>query len=216
MRKVKYKNKSIIFNLLNSRIAVLISNVVFQGLMYMSLGEKIYKLSITFMLALWVNMIAGNIFYSLVVGHVLNYIINGQFYVVYRYLSSNKILTRKDLDRYILLIENLISLLKPLDVLVIGSFCRGKMRGTSDLDIRIYHGKGVLLSLKAYILATMLRFMGLLMRFPIDVFCFSNMSFLDKIRRDEIPVNFLQNIDVLQKYPESPNYKKHVRSLLFL
>ena len=85
MRKVKYKNKSIIFNLLNSRIAVLISNVVFQGLMYMSLGEKIYKLSITFMLALWVNMIAGNIFYSLVVGHVLNYIINGQFYVVYRY-----------------------------------------------------------------------------------------------------------------------------------
>ena len=143
----------------------------------------------------------------------MNYIANGQFYVVYRYLSSNQTMSREDLDKYIRLIEKYIKIFKPLDVLVIGSFCRGKMGKTSDLDIRLYHKNDLASSLKAYIMATLLRFIGLWVKFPIDIFCFSNLNFLEKIDKEEIPVNFSENKQFLIKYPTSTNYKNHLKGL---
>ena len=100
-------------------------------------------------------------------------------------------MSRDDLDDFISLVEKYIKIFKPLDVLVIGSFCRGKMSKTSDLDMRIYHKNDFISSLKAYMMATVLRFIGLWIKFPIDIFCFSDLKFLDKISKDEIPVNFL-------------------------
>ena len=213
MSKLKYKDTNILTKVLNLKLIVLVSNIVFQGIRYMSFGERIYKIAITILLALFVNGYIGNIFVSVVIGHLLNYILNGQFYVVFRYLSSKRTMSRKDLNEYVELLEKAIGLFKPKDILVIGSFCRGKMGKSSDLDIRLYHKDDFISSISAYIMATYLRFMGLILKFPIDIFCFSDLKFLDKLDKNEVPVNFLKNHKILKKYPTSVNYRPHLKVL---
>jgi len=213
MPKIKYKDKNILKQILSYSWVVLLSNLIFQGIRYMSFGEKIYKISITLILGLIFNLILNNIFISLAIAHFFNYILNGQFYVVFRYLSSKQVMSRKDLDEYIEFMKKEMTKFEILDLLVIGSFCRGKMSSTSDLDIRIFHKSDIISSLKAYLMATKLRYYGLLYKFPIDVYCFSDLSFLDKIKKDEIPVNFLKNKDFLKKYPLSVNIKDHMKVL---
>ncbi len=214
MPKVKYEEKSLFKRLLSQKWVVLASNLVFQGMRYMTWGERAYKLSITLLFGFIINLLIHNIMISLVIGHLLNYILNGQFYVVFRYLSSKQVMSKEDLEEFIGLMKKEIETFHPLDVLVIGSFCRGKMSKTSDLDIRIYHKPDFLSSLKAYIMATRLRFYGLLYKFPIDVYCFSDLTFLDKISKSEIPVNFLKNEAFLQKYPTSENLEEHMKKLV--
>ena len=180
----------------------------------MSMGEKIYKISITLLLSLPFYLLFNNIYISLTVGHLLNYILNGQFYVVFRYLSSKRTMSYEDLISYVSLINKLIKIFSPKDVLIIGSFARGKMSKSSDLDIRLYHDSSFFNSLKAYLMATLLRLFGLFMKFPIDIFCFSDLKFLDKINLKEIPVNFLNNEMILNRYPNSNNYKNHIETLI--
>ena len=214
MPKIKHRNHAAISKILNLRLAVLLSNIIFQGIRYMSLGEKIYKIAITLLFALLINIFLQNVMLSIVTGHFLNYIFNGQYYVVFRYLSSKRTMSKKDLEEFIILIERLSNVFTPKDVLVIGSFCRGKMSPTSDLDIRLYHDSGFVSSIKSYLMASTLRFYGLKLKFPIDIFCFSNLIFLDKISKKEIPVNFMNNKDFLTKYPLSKNYKKQLDELI--
>jgi len=123
-------------------------------------------------------------------------------------------MSKKDLEEFIILIERLSVFFTPKDVLVIGSFCRGKMSLTSDLDIRLYHDSGFVSSIKSYLMASVLRFYGLKLKFPIDIFCFSDLIFLDKISEKETPVNFMNNSDVLDKYPLSKNYKQQLKELI--
>jgi predicted nucleotidyltransferase len=214
MSKTKYKKSGIIYKILNFRISVLLSNLIFQGIRYMSSGEKIYKISLTLIFGSIFYLPTRNIFISILFGHILNYILNGQFYVVFRYLSSKSTMSLDDLTNYVVLINKLIKIFSPKDVLIIGSFARGSMSKTSDLDIRLYHDGTFLNSLKAYFMATLLRLFGLFMRFPIDIFCFSDLRFLEKISKKEIPVNFLKNNNILKKYPTSKNYNEHIKTLI--
>ena len=88
MPKIKYNSGSVINKFLSYRLVVLTSNYIFQGIRYMSLGEKIYKISVTIIFSLLVFLLLNNLVISIIIGHTLNYIINGQFFVVYRYLSN--------------------------------------------------------------------------------------------------------------------------------
>lgn len=179
----------------------------------MSIGEKLYKIMVTLLLCLPFYFLIKNIYISLLLGHLLNYILNGQFYVVFRYLSSKRTMSYEDLNSYVALINKLIKIFSPKDVLIIGSFARGMMSKSSDLDIRLYHDSSFFNSIKAYIMATLLRACGLIMKFPIDIFCFSDLKFLNKINKNEIPVNFLNNDMILNCYPTSKNYNKHIETL---
>jgi hypothetical protein len=190
-------------------------NIIFQGILYMSLGEKLYKVLITLLLALLFNAVCDNFLTSIIFGHLLNYILNGQFYVVHRFVDSSASMKKDDLVNYFLFVDKAINMFRPLDVLIIGGYSRGIIKRTSDLDMRIYHSNTVLGSTKAYLMATVLRFHGLITRFPIDVFCFSKLDFLDKIRDDEIPINFRKNHKILQKYPLSKNYRLQMDKIIY-
>lgn len=216
MPKIKYKNDSVINSLLSSRIIVLISNYVFQGFRYMSFGEKVYKFLVTIIFSIITFFFINDFLISLLIGHTLNYILNGQFFVVYRYLFSGRTMSNEKLIEYLKLIEMNIDSYGLKDILFTGSFCRGKMSKTSDLDLRIYHKSDFISSIKAYFFATKLRFMGLTLKFPIDVFCFSQLSFLDKLDKIEIPVNMLKDSSIIEKYPKSINYKVHLTKLEIL
>ena len=125
-------------------------------------------------------------------------------------------MSERDLVHFIEIIEKLAKKCGVLDVLFIGSFCRGRMSSTSDLDIRIYHEDYLVASFKAYLMASALRFYGLYFRFPIDVFCFSNINFLKKINKDETPCNLLENPKFLAEYPSSLHYKLQLDMLELL
>lgn len=213
MSKLKYQKKTLVHKFLNFKLIVFLSNIIFQGIRYMSFGEKLYKISVTLLLSLPFYFLFNNAYISIIIGHLLNYIFNGQFYVVFRYLSSKRTMSYGDLINYIVLINKLIKIFTPKDILIIGSFARGKMSKSSDLDIRVYHDSSFFNSLKAYFMATLLRAFGLIMKFPIDIFCFSDLVFLDKINKNEIPVNFLKNNMILNRYPTSNTYSKHIKTL---
>lgn len=213
MTKKKYDEKGLLNVFLNLKVVVFFSNVVFQGIRYMSNGEKFYKIIVTVLFSLPFYFLFNNIYISLTIGHLLNYIFNGQFYVVFRYLSSKRTMSYESLISYTEVIIKLNKIFSPKDILIIGSFARGKMSKSSDLDIRLYHDSSFFNSLKAYLMATLLRSYGLIMKFPIDIFCFSDLGFLDKINKNEIPVNFLNNDMILNRYPTSNNYSKHIETL---
>lgn len=210
MPKIKYKEEGYLSIILNFKLLVFLSNFIFQGVRYMSQGERVYKISITVVFATLLFFLIDNIFLSILIAHSINYIINGQFYVVYRYLSSKPTMSVEALNRYVKIIEDLAARFKPLDILIIGSFCQGRLSRTSDLDIRLYHKADFLSSMQAYVMATLLRFAGLWIKFPVDIFCFSDLNFLLKIDAKEVPVNFLKNQKILEKYPASVNYKKYL------
>ena len=213
MAKIKYKNGNLFLDFLSLKPIVLMSNFVFQGMRYMTFGEKIYKIFITLFFSTLIFIVSGNIYVSVVIGHLLNYILNGQFFVVYRYLANGRTMSRDKLEGFLLIIEKNINRYHPRDILFTGSFCRGKMSKSSDLDIRIYHNKGFINSLKAYFFASKLRFFGLFLKFPVDVFCFSDLSFLNKLDKIEIPVNFLNDESILKKYPTSKNCKFYISQI---
>lgn len=214
MAKKKYEEKKFLSYILNFKIIVLISNFFFQGMRYMSAGELLYKISITIILSLLIFLIIENFFLSLLIAHFINYILNGQYFVLFRYLSVKSVMSRENLYEFIKIINNLIARYKPKDVLVIGSLCRGKMNPSSDLDLRVYHKPDFKSSLKAYIMATRLRFLGLILKFPVDVYCFSDLSFLAKISDEETPVNFLENEKILKIYPLSERIDNKLKNLI--
>lgn len=215
MPKLKFSDKSIVARVLNIRALVLLSNIVFQGIRYMSFGERIYKIVLSLLLSVPCYLLIGDFLVAIACGHSINYIFNGQFFVAFRYLSSKQVMSKIDLIRFIKLIEGLARKFAVLDVLFIGSFCRGRMSSTSDLDIRIYHKSDLISCVKTYLMASLLRFYGLLYKFPIDVFCFSDMGFLNKISEDETPSNLLHNDDFKNKYPTSMCCKQQLKMIDF-
>lgn len=195
---------------------MLIRNIIFQGIFYMSFGEKLYKISITLIFFIFFNLIIDSKVIAFLLAHITNYVINGQFYVVYRYFDPSNGMNEKNLRDYLIFLNDTVRKFGPQDVLMIGGFSRGFIKKTSDLDLRIFHESTLNGSIKAYMMASYLRFYGLLKKFPIDVFCFSDISFLNKIREDEIPVNFKQNKEILKRYPSSKNYKDQLKNVTFI
>ncbi len=68
MPKIKYKDKNFISKILSLKIVVLLSNIIFQGIRYMSIGEKIYKIFITIIFAVMINIFIHNILISFILG----------------------------------------------------------------------------------------------------------------------------------------------------
>jgi predicted nucleotidyltransferase len=199
MIKKKYPAGGAIRNL---RVITALSNFVLQGTRYMSYGERVYKISATILFSclLYLTTDIGPV-WSLIGGHFLNFAINGQAPVLLRYMSSNGRLKKADVEKSLTLLADIGPFFDVKELLIFGSFCRGEMNGSSDLDVRVYHDKSVLSSLKAYIFATTVRFWGALSGFPIDIYCFSDVNFLKKMRADEIPCYLFSNRDFICIYP---------------
>ena len=118
-------------------------------------------------------------------------------------MFSRDAISPKGLSEFIDIIGKSYKKFGVADVLVIGSFCRVEMGNSSDLDLRIMHKADYWSSFKAYFYAFYLRFLGVIRLFPMDVYCFSDLTFLDKLRADENPSFFEGDDRFLIKYPNS-------------
>lgn len=215
MSKLKYKKDDWLHRLLSLKIAVFLTSLIFQGMRYMTWGERTYKITVTFIFALVFLAFGFSLFVALFFGHVLNYLLNGQFYVTYRYLWSKGIMDRNNLDYFLRLITTISKRWGLRDVLIIGSFCRGSMSVRSDLDIRLFHESGVLPSIRAYWCASYLRFIAITRSFPIDVYCFSNVNFLDKIDPKEVPSTMWFDPEIMSIYGRMMSVKDQLEKMSF-
>jgi len=167
----------------------------------MTLGERVFKLFITLILSALLIVLGLNWITAFLAAHTLNFLINGQLPVLMRYVVSDVGLTRQKVKIALQKISSTASRWGAVDVLVFGSFSRFQMRSSSDLDLRLYHGPGLLNSIMAYCYATYIRIWANLKFVPIDLYCFTDPSFLDRMREDEVPALLLQSEKMQKKYP---------------
>lgn len=186
---------------MNHPAAAVASYFVFQGMRYMTQGERNFKLALTLVFALLFIAFGVNLLVSLLIAHGLNFLINGQLPVLMRYVVSDVGLTRRKVESAFEKICSTAQRWGVVDVLVFGSFSRYQMQSSSDLDLRLYHQPGPLTSFMAYCYAVYIRVWANLNFVPIDIYCFSDPVFLERMRADEVPALLLHSKEMQQKYP---------------
>ncbi|MXO47494.1 hypothetical protein GRI69_04390 [Erythrobacter vulgaris] len=198
-KKYKFANR-----LINKPIPVLISYMIFQGVLYMTPGERLFKVLVTIIFAVLFYAAGIGLLWSFVAGHFANFFVNSQIPVMLRYLGLARALSMRDVTR---IIEKLAETAKAhgiREVLFYGSFCRGKMHSYSDIDIRLYHRSGLLSSARAYCYALKLRLWANINGLPLDVFCFSELNFINKMDDREVPALLFSNDIFKRKFPNAP------------
>lgn len=139
---------------------------------------------------------------AFVISHTLNMLFNGHLFALGRFLGFTKI----SADRYFEYINKMKmrwdkrSCVKL--VLIYGSLSREKITETSDLDVRVLSEENIWNIIECCFWVFVERAIGLLSRFPIDIYLETKPSGLKRMRADEIPV-VLVSVDSPEKYFDS-------------
>lgn len=228
---MKYKDTAeitkytVLQKILSHPFIVVAGNWLFQGMRYMETGERIIKLTVTLTTSLLVIILAlyskGSISFieatiSFIFGHTLNWIFNGQIFVLLRYLPVKGNMTLEKMKSFINIIQKLALRTDSLQaVLIFGSLSRGEVGVSSDLDVRIMRRKGLINALHAYILAIKLRFLAFVKAFPLDIYTFADISFLWRLKADEEPVVVINNGFVENYYKNYSDIKDILKQVKF-
>ena len=175
----------------HSRIILAVKNFMAQGMLYMEAEEVVFRLALTSLFAVGLALASSlNFFVCLFVAHFLSYLLNGQFFVLLRYLVVGEHLDKEKINLAVAFLSVLHEKGRFEDVLVSGSGCRGEMSVTSDLDLRMYYRAG----LKCYFLCNIallqLRLYANWHSIPVDVYSFKRVQFLEKLDKREVPISF--------------------------
>lgn len=177
-----------------SRAGVIASNWLLQGMRYMNAYEVSLKLLLDGLLTLslvwtldwWDRPIM--ILICLMAVHSLNWILNGHFFVLMRYVYPVP-KTSEDFDRYVIRLKQQAQRSRFIDgVAIYGSYCRGQLHEFSDLDVRIIVRSGFINGVAGAWFCLHERFMAFFMIFPLDIYCCVGTRCLDRLRDDEHPV----------------------------
>lgn len=193
--KKDYVNTSIplINALLRYKIFIILSNWTFQGMLYADKTERLFRLSLDVLISvilygIFFNFISNSylaLILSIIVAHTINWIFNGQLFVLGRYIGikPNK---QNEFCKYIKDLRNRVEREKSIQfVAVYGSLSRNKLSDHSDLDVRIIRKKGFLNGLRACLFGFLERTRALFNKFPLDLYVLDNKNHLSKIRKDE-------------------------------
>lgn len=198
MKKIKYTTKH---RLLRHPAVTVASYFVFQGMRYMTRGERAFKLSITATLGLLAYYLGAHPGVALIAGHTGNLLMNGQLPVLMRYVIGDVGLTMNRAHRALDKIRSTAPRFGVTEALFYGSFSRHSMTASSDIDIRFCHAPGFTSSLSAYAYAMYMRLWATYNFIPLDVYCFSSPSFLLRMRADENPAILFREPGLLALYP---------------
>lgn len=190
----------------SSKIGALVSNWVFQGMRYMQWHERALKLGSGGILAAGTIALLEEtslpiVLAILCVVHTLNWLLNGQFFVLARYLHPVPNAPAR-FDKYVELVHA-AAMKSPAvhGLAVFGSYCRGSIHEHSDLDIRVIAAPGVLGGFGGAWFCMRQRFRAFFRRFPLDIYSFTDMAYLDRLREDEKPIILMDREgDLKEKY----------------
>lgn len=209
----KFKG-TLVGKVLQSKVGVVISNWIFQGMRQMNIYEICLKVSLDIVLVIifsyllidWLPSLLSTIVFSFLLAHTLNWIFNGHIYVLWRYVRP--VPTSK--EKFVKFVQEMThrgSDRASLDgIAIFGSYCRGKLHQYSDLDVRFVVKDVVLNGIFGAAYCLFERFIAFFKRFPLDIYCCVGMNGMEKLSEDEIPVVLFDRSGLLGKqYPDSVN-----------
>lgn len=189
---------SVLGELFASRPGIIASNWVFQGMRYMNGSEIALKIGIDLALATILARYAFPnhtpfvaISTAILIAHTVNWVLNGHFFVLMRYVVP---IPKSELqfEAYIARLGKSAQRFRSIDaVAIFGSYCRGRLHNYSDLDVRVIATPGVSSALAASVFCFAERLIAFVRLFPLDIYCCSDLTYLDRLRRDEAPVVLL-------------------------
>ena len=197
---------SILGRILKTKLAVIASNWVFQGMRYMNIYEISLKLLIDVLIAFIllrflldeISLIPA-ILIALIIAHTINWVINGHIFVLMRYVAPVP-KTEKHFEDFITKMKVSALRWKSVDgVAIYGSYCRGALHKYSDLDVRVITSPGVSNAIYGSIFCFYQRLIAFFQIFPLDVYCCDKMEFLDQLRDDEKPFILIDHSGRLSK-----------------
>ena len=167
---------------------LLLSSWLFQGLLYMDITEKVFKLTLGILFTGIFVFWGINIKASMLISHTLNWIFNGQIFVVFKNLKLIRTPPQK-IDAYIQRLKKRVED-EPSIIWagVYGSLVRGEFKETSDLDIRLIRKPGLINGVRACIFVMRERTWATFNRFPLDIYVGDSFKFLEKMKKEEIPI----------------------------
>lgn len=185
---------SILGRILKTRLAVIASNWVFQGMRYMNIYEISLKMLLDLMfiailLFFFLKEIPSipAILIALVIAHTINWVVNGHIFVLMRYVAPVP-KTEKHFEEFIHKMKTSALKWRSIDgVAIYGSYCRGTLHKYSDLDVRVITHPGIINAISGAIFCFIQRLIAFFDIFPLDLYCCDKMEFLDQLRDDEKP-----------------------------
>ena len=197
---------SIFGRILKTKLAVIASNWVFQGMRYMNIYEISLKMFLdlifmTILLFFFLKEIPliSAILIALVIAHTINWVVNGHIFVLMRYVAPVP-KTEKHFEDFIHKMNASALKWRSIDgVAIYGSYCRGTLHKYSDLDVRVITHPGVINAISGAIFCFMQRLIAFFDIFPLDVYCCDKMEFLDQLRDDEKPFILIDHSGRLSK-----------------
>ena len=198
-----FKKNSFLDNIFNSPFVIIFINWFFQGTRGMQSKELLFRLILELIFILFFyNIIKLNLIFSLIITHTFFWIFFCHFWVVIRYLPFyNNNLVNMNIT-YKNLIIKVINFKFIDESIIIGSVSKkNKIENiNSDVDLRIFFKKGFLEFFLINIFMYYLRFYSFLMKFPLDIYCYDNLSIFKKIdKRDKIRI-IKDNKEKIKKY----------------
>jgi hypothetical protein len=188
-------NSPLFVPLLRRRSIALMTHWTFQCLLYMDRSERLFKLGFEVLLTIaiavplqlaltpalaWIS--------AVLIGHTLNFIFNGQFWVVLKHFGHVRH-TASQFQRELHRLQDEIRG-EPSIVYAAayGSIARGELKETSDLDVRLVRAPGVGNGLRSCWFAARQRTRAFWTRFPLDVYVLDGYASLAKLAEKDSPV----------------------------
>lgn len=209
----KWLTNRFLVNLFQSKIGIVMTNWLNQGMTYMLFEEFLLKIIIDLVLFGTISAFLSlfnihsflNYLISFLFAHTLNWLINGHFFNLIRYLGYtgkgyNWLISYPDKIKQRLQKRKAISA-----VAIYGSISRQDANHNSDVDIRVVSQPGLINTFLVSWFVFTERFFAFFVKFPIDVFMVTQTRGLEKLRTDEPPIILFDNNGYLRK-----SYDKYI------
>ena len=168
------------------------SSWLFQGILFMDVTERIFKIFIDLLIFVPIYLIlsyynvTGSIVYALLFAHTINWIFNGQIFV----LLKNLKLTRTEKNNFVSYVKYIKKIAEDetsiVAVAVSGSITSERLKESSDLDVRIIRRKGIINGLRSCFFVLIQRSKSFFKRFPLDIYVFDDYKKLYDVDKNPV------------------------------
>lgn len=176
-------------------ILLTLSSWTFQCTLYMDTTERYFKIILDLIMILPIFLILNyylnlltSILLAIILAHTLNWIFNGQIFVLLKNLKLIKTSEqsfKEYLDGIKIRVENENSIIAAA---AYGSISREKLKETSDIDIRIIRKSGFINGFKACVFVLKERFKSFFNKFPLDIYVLDSIDMIGVHIKNEKPV----------------------------
>ena len=193
MDKIKVNTgKSTIF----SSCVAIFHNFLNQGFVYMILEEKIVKILLEISLFCILLFTGFSYITSMFAAHAINWIFNGQIWVLSRYVYTLNLFKHKKVLKFLYITRKIVSRIGALDCLISGSITEGRQHNNSDIDIRIV-ASGRISAIFISFIAVYLRFLAFLYLVPLDIFVIDSYDGLSRLKNEKKFLSILDKNSIL-------------------